>query len=176
MQPRQIEKLKALTHYICWKCKNPAMLGATKLNKTLWVADLRHYVRTGTSITGERYIKRQYGPVPATILDVVNDLVAEGAIVTRESAYGAFPKRDYIALKEPDISMFSPQEISLVDQAIEFVCRRHTAAEISRKTHDVIWELAEIGEEIPYMAMWATSLGEVTPEDVEWARSLDVAA
>ena len=62
----------------------------------------------------------------------------------------------------------------MVDSAIEYVCM-HTAMGISEKTHDVIWELAEIGEEIPYEAMWASRLDGVTKEDVKWAQEVSAA-
>ena len=103
------------------------------------------------------------------------ELEAAKALVVRRREYYGHEKVDYIALTEPDISAFKADEISLVDEAIQFVCLEHTAKEISDKSHDIIWELAELGEEIPYEAMLASSLGEVTPEDVEWARTLKVA-
>ncbi len=176
MVTRDAKKLKALTHYVCWKCENPAVLGATKLNKALWVSDLWSYIRTGVPITGETYVKRQYGPVPRTILTIIGELESEGAIVTRDRQYDTYMKREFIALTEPELSIFSAQEISVIDKAIDFVCHQHTAREISDRTHDDIWEIAEIGEEIPYHAMLAVTLGEVTAEDVAWAREGAVAA
>ena len=47
---------------------------------------------------------------------------------------------------------------------------------ISDKTHDIIWKLAEIGEEIPYEAMWASRLDAVTTDDVRWAKAVSDAA
>jgi hypothetical protein len=47
---------------------------------------------------------------------------------------------------------------------------------ISDKTHDIIWQLAELGEEIPQPAMLASRLGEVTEDDVAWARETIEAA
>jgi hypothetical protein len=173
---RDAEKLKALAHYVCWKVKNPADLGAIKLNKALWVADIRAFVERGVPITGERYVKRQFGPVPYSILSIVKELEREGKIVVRQTESFGNPKTDYIALKRPDFSAFSSEEISLIDDAIDFVCHRHTAMGISDKTHDAIWKLAELGEDIPYEAMLASALGEVTPEDVEWAKQQTIYA
>jgi len=167
---RDRDKLKSLVHYVCWKVKNPADLGAIKLNKALWVSDIRAFVDRGAPITGERYVKRQLGPVPYSILGIVKELQQEGKIVVRQTESFGNPKTDYIALTRPDISHFAPDEISLIDDAIDFVCHRHTAMAISHKTHDAIWKLADLGEDIPYEAMLASSLGEVTPEDVAWAK------
>ncbi len=167
---RNRSKLKTLVHYISWKCEDPGVLGAIKLNKVLWVSDLRAYVRSGTPLTGERYVKRQYGPVSHSIVGIVDELENEGKIVVRRRQVYGYEKVDYIALEEPDISGFTSAEISLVDEAIDFVCHKHTARQISEKSHDVIWHLAELGEEIPYHSMLASVLDEVTPEDVQWAR------
>ena len=97
--------------------------------------------------------------------------------VRQREAFG-HTKMDYIALVGPEniSEMFTAEEISLIDEAVDFVCLQHTAMGISDKTHDVIWQLAEIGEEIPYEAMWASSLDEVTADDVEWAKAVSRAA
>lgn len=171
MATRDRNKLKTLVHYICWKV-DPAVLGAIKLNKVLWVSDLNMYLITGKSITGEHYVKRQFGPVSASVVGIVGELEATDDLVVRRGDVFGHGKVDYIALTKPDISSFTADEISLIDSAIQYVCHENTATEISEKTHDVIWQLAELGEEIPYYAMFASNLGEVTPADLEWARGL----
>jgi hypothetical protein len=174
MAERDREKLKTLIHYIAWKV-SPGVLGSIKLNKVLWVTDLSSYVGTGKAITGENYVKRQYGPVSPSVPLLVGELEAAKALVSRRRfapVQGQMvDKVDYIALTEPDIAGFTAEEISLVDSAIDFVCYQHTAMQISDATHDVIWELAELGEVIPYAAMLASALGEVTAEDVTWAKT-----
>lgn len=167
---RNREKTKSLVHYVISQCPNPDVLGSIKLNKVLWVSDLWAYVERGEPITGEHYIKRQHGPVVASMVGILGELEAEARIVQRQIPRGA--KVDYFALTEPDLSMFTATEISLVDGAIRFVCLENTSSEISERTHDIIWKLAEIGEEIPLHAMLASELGEVTPEDVEWAKTI----
>ena len=168
---RNREKLKKLVHYVISRCEDPAVLGSIKLNKVLWVSDLLAYVSSGTPITGERYIKQQFGPVAAGMVGILEALQTEKKVVVRQTeAYGN-PKVDYISLVPPDTmsDLFTADEISLVDRAIDYVVA-HTAMEISDKSHDVIWELAEIGEEIPYQAMLASRLDGVTKDDVKWAR------
>lgn len=173
---RNRDKTKGLVHYVVARCEDPAMLGSIKLNKVLWLADLMAYVRTGTPITGERYVKQQFGPVVMSMPAILEELQAEKKIVIRQREMFGNPKADYFALNDPDqiSKLFTADEISLVEQAIEFVCVQHTA--IGEMSHDVIWELAEIGEEIPYEAMLATRLDGVTKEDVKWAREAHDAA
>jgi hypothetical protein len=169
---RNREKLKALVHYVIARCEDPATLGSIKLNKVLWLSDLVAYVGTGTPITGERYVKQQFGPVAQTMPAILDELRNENKVVVREHIAFGNPKTDYFALKEPEniSKLFTADEISFVEQAREFVCEQNTAMQISEFSHDVIWELAEIGEEIPYEAMLATRLDGVTKDDVNWAR------
>ena len=171
---RNRDKLKALVHYIIARCEDPNMLGSIKLNKVLWISDLEAYVKCGKPITGEHYVKQQFGPV-ASIVGILQELQTEQKIVVRQRQVFSGRKTDYIALADPEIAEFTADEISLVDTAIEFVCLEHTAMGISDKTHDLIWELAEIGEEIPYEAMWASRLDGVTKDDVKWAREVSAA-
>ena len=164
------ERLKALVQYICYQCHDPSVLGATKLNKILWYSEVIAFARSGDSLTGETYVKQQFGPVPRHILGIIEDLETEGALVVREVEFYGRPKKEYVALKKPDIAMFTAEEISLVDSVIDVVCHKHTAASISMASHDAIWKLAEIGEDIPSYAALASELGEVTEDDVKWAK------
>jgi hypothetical protein len=161
--------LKELTHYICWKVENPSDLGATKLNKVLWFADTIAYRANGRSITNATYVKRQFGPVPKRVLAVLDELNREGKVVTRDRPYFNRVKREYIALKPATDSAFSEQEREIIDLVIDRVCHDHTAASISELSHDVIWQAAEEGEEIPLYAVLGAFPGEITDEDKEWA-------
>jgi len=165
-----LDKLKALVHYICYKCPEPSLLGATKLNKILWYSDVVSYLRTGKPITGEKYTKRQFGPVPKHILSVLRNLEEKGLLAVKEADHFGYDKKEYIALKAPDLSKFTAEQIAIVDSIIEEICYKHTADTISKASHDIIWALAEIGEEIPLYAVLASKLGEITESDIEWAK------
>lgn len=168
--PYDADKFRALVHYICWKAQDPTKLGATKLNKVLWFVDTIAFVKHGHSVTGAPYIKRQFGPVPHPVLPELEYLRAAGALAIRETEYFGKPKREFFALTEPDISAFDPTDISLADSVIDIICNKHSAVSISELTHDEIWQMAEIGEELPHYAVLAGNVGELTEEDMEWAR------
>jgi hypothetical protein len=164
-----LEKLRELTHYVCWKCDDPSNLGATKLNKVLWLSDIMSYRLHGEPITGATYVKRQFGPVPKMMLTVRRDLVSSGAVYERIDAIGGLEGVHFIALSKPKTEMFSPREMEIVDAVIDDICNNHTAASISAFSHDVVWHAARIGEEIPYFAWLASTPGELTAEDFAWA-------
>jgi hypothetical protein len=161
-------KFKNLVHYICYS-SDPQKLGTIKLNKILWYADILSYMYRDKPITGETYIKQQFGPVPKHILKILGELQEEEVLVKGLTKFHGYPKSEYVVLKEPDISGFSPEEISVIDDMIHGICENHTATSISNLTHDRIYELAKIGEEIPYFAILASRKGEITVEDVAWA-------
>ena len=170
LNPRDLKKLKALVHYVCSKCPDKSLLGATKLNKILWYADAISLQTRGVSITKETYIKRQFGPVPKHILQVIDKLQAEDAIAVKNTPFHTYEKREYVSLKSPDISMFTPEEISLIDDVIQEICFNHTASSVSLASHDRIWELADIGDELPLETVFASELDEITEADVRWAQ------
>ena len=165
-------KLKQLTHYVCWKCEDPSKLGATKLNKVLWLADVLAYKISGVSITGSSYVKQQFGPVPRSILAVRRELIAEKKIHERKDIIAGLLGVHFTALQKPDTSMFSPQELEIVDSVLSEICDKHTATSISEYSHDVVWQAARIGEEIPMFAWLAGASGELSPEDFAWADSV----
>ena len=165
------EKLDGLVHYICARCDNPSRLGATKLNKVLWYSDVFAFAQDGHSITEAVYVKRQFGPVPKNIMQSRSRLRDRGAIVERSMTNYGKAQVQFVALIPPDISIFSAAQISVVDTVLEAICSNHTAASISRVSHDLIWELAEIGEEIPLAAAaFGGGIGELDEDDMAWAR------
>jgi hypothetical protein len=166
-------KLEMLMHYIIWKCQDPTTLGATKLNKSLLYSDIFFYVEHGKSITDVVYIKRQFGPVPnpKDFLQARDKLEKEGKIAVTKNLYHGMPQYQFVALQRPDISMFTSDEISIVDIVVEEMCQKHTASSMSELSHDIIWEAAEIGEEIPLYTYFASRFGEINEEDIQWAKS-----
>ena len=100
------EKYKAAVHYIIASCDDPIKLGSIKLNKILFYSDSDMFFNTGKSITNDEYIKRQFGPVPKNILEILKELEDEKKIAIQKcapEADGAVPfykeTSGYIAAK-----------------------------------------------------------------------------
>lgn len=166
------EKFKDVVHYVVDKASsNPSVLGAIKLNKVLWYSDAIHYMVTGESITGETYVKRQFGPVPKHVLGAIDELVKDGKILRGKVDHFGHMKNEYIVIQEASKDKFTAEELDLVDTAYEHVCLNHTAMSVSEETHGIIWQLAELGEEIPLSTAFASSVGEITENDLTWAEN-----
>jgi len=163
-------KFKSLVHFVCFKRSGDlSKLGAVKLNKILWLSDFRAYYRLGKSITGARYVKREFGPVPHQILSVLQELQDEGALEVREGKHFGKRKKQFIVRSQASIDYFPTNEIEIIEETIKFVCDEHTAASISEVSHDHIWKAAADGEEIPYYTVFAIP-GKISSDEREWAR------
>jgi hypothetical protein len=164
------DKFKQLVHYVIWKAGKRDWFGSTKLNKVLWFSDTQAFALTGKPITGATYIRQKYGPVPKAIMPVRSELQREGAIrVFREGKV-----ERTTATRAPDMRSFASSEMAIIDWWIEHISSYHTAATISDKSHDYTWQIAEMGEEIPMVATFATRIREPTEDETLWGK--DIAA
>jgi hypothetical protein len=163
-------KFKQLVLYICSNCA-PTQLGAVKLNKVLYFADMIKFAGTGTPLTGARYRKRPYGPTADALLPTLRELEQEGAIRVEEMDYFGYRKKMYVPLRDPDAFLFGDDEKLLVKDIIEFVCYNNTAKTISELSHNKAWELAEFGADIPYHTAYCLFPTMVSEETIEWAKN-----
>ncbi len=164
------EKFKALVHYICRTCSDPERLGKTKLHRILWLSDVQNYQLYTQTITGERYIKMQFGPCASHIDSVLEELKSEGLlhIIPPDEEY---KPTLYYAKGEPNKGIFSEKELKIIDSQIRLVVGDHTATSISDRSHDEIWGMAMLREEIPLQAYLVRRFATPTPEDFAWAKS-----
>ncbi|WP_179045687.1 Panacea domain-containing protein [Sphingobium lactosutens] len=163
------DRTEAVAHYVIAR-SDPNKLGAVKLNKVMWFADLEAYRRFGATITGQAsYEKRQHGPVPNNIVRSIRRLEQNDAIVTREvPTFGGITRREHVWLKKPDVTVFSPDEVDILNEAIDWVCNEHTARSISELSHDALWDAAELGEQIPIGAA-VIAPDDIDGDDIAWA-------
>jgi hypothetical protein len=157
------EKFKRLVHYVAWKAGTHDWFGAVKLNKVLWFADARVYMLTGASITGEAYTRGPYGPVPRHIEAAEKELLHEGAIQIRKES----KLTRVTALRPAKANWFSSDELMSIDYWIKHIDEEHTAKSISDKSHDYVWEIANMGEELPLYAYRVARIQEPEPTDIE---------
>ena len=163
------EHLHDLVHYVI-EHTPPEKLGAVKLNKVLWYADVMHYRLHGTTISGAtEYRKNHYGPTPFNIESIIHKLQSSGAIAERQAQTPAGFRREFVWLKPANPARFSPAELETVHKVINWAMGL-TAAEISEQTHDALWEETPHGHGI---SVAAASVQPSEPDDdaIEWARA-----
>ncbi len=165
-------KLKELILYIALRSEGDEYFAATKLNKLLFFADFLAYLNFGESITGSEYQKLDRGPAPRRLVPVREEMETnEDIVITKRAFYGR-PQHKIFALREPDLSLFSPHQIDLVNRVIEKYWNKN-ASQVSDESHLFSgWKYAEIGEKIPYEVA-LVGRRNLTPEELEYAETLE---
>jgi len=168
------EKLRELILYIAQKCQDHPRFGAVKLNKILFFADFIAYAKRGKSITGETYFKLPQGPAPKKLKPVVEQLTESGQAVEQLRRVLAWSQRRLIPLREPNLSVFSGEEISLVDEVIEAL-KHKDAKEVSALSHTFAgWKLVPDNEDIPYETVFLRDPADilVTEKQLQQAKAI----
>lgn len=144
-------KFRELILLVSRKSEGDPRFGAVKLNKLLFYSDILAYMELGKPITGQEYFALPQGPAPRHMVPIREMMKKDGEIAIRkkETPYSGTQDRTF-ALREPDLSAFTPQEIDLVHSLIDR-CWGHTGNELSDLTHKFAgWQLAKERETIPY--------------------------
>lgn len=166
------QKFRNLVLYLAQRSWQDPSLGKTKLWKIIWQSDFLAFRRTGESITGSDYVHYPYGPVPEHGARLLESMEDSGEIEVRAEHYFGYPQNRPLARREPDLGLFSAEEIALTEEA----CRQFegmSATQAVNHVHDlsVGWRLTSKGERIPYETA-LLSPEEPAGGDIEWARDL----
>lgn len=143
-------KFRELILLIAEQSERDHSFGATKLNKLLFYADFVAFLTLGQAITWHRYQKLNNGPAPRVLIPITERMKAEGEIAVSERTYYGMKQKRTIALREPNLNVFSGPEVALVMKIIEDSWGK-SAREMTQLSHAFIgWQLAGEGEDIPY--------------------------
>jgi len=125
-------------------------MGSLQLRKALIIADALHNAYYGESITGAKYIKHKFGPVPddeAYLLLTQMEFPLKLVEVT-EKPVGPYTQNSYHASVEPDYSVFTQEQIDMLNYAAK-TAWKYSALRLSEMTHDEVYDSTPFGEEIP---------------------------
>lgn len=168
--PADDGKLRELILYVANRSMDDPNMGSLKLNKALFYADFGAYLHLGVPITGHRYFKLPQGPAPRHLVEVRDGLLADkSARMVRRDVGADRPLTRLVALREPDLSLFSAEQLAFVDAVLDGL-RDSTGTAVSNKTHLLAgWRLAKHQEDIPYETAF---LGQATRADLDRGREL----
>jgi hypothetical protein len=166
-------KLEELILYVALRSEDSPTYGRTKLVKLLFFSDFAAFKRLGRPITGSHYRKLEFGPCPAEFPEATRALEKSGRAIYREpSKFSAYGQRRLIALRDPDLSVFTAEEIAIVDEIVERFKDRG-GGDLSDLSHEFAgWRLAEPGEEIPYeTVVLHNAAADLSPAEMSWAKA-----
>lgn len=146
------DKLKDIILYILNKCGGKPNIGETVLYKLLYFVDFDNFELHGASISGMRYVKLQYGPVPhaSEYSSAVKEMASDGDIKIISQNYHGMPQKRYIALADYDMNSFAPMELKVIDSVISRLSDMN-AVQIEDYVHDdVPWKESQEKQIIDY--------------------------
>lgn len=161
-------KLRAAISYIVVRSEH-ANLSTVKLHKVLYYTDMLHFIQTGQPVTGAQYRKRPFGPICDALLRVLEEMAQDGEIRIDTVDYFGYQKKQLTVLRESETNRLSPGELDLLDESIRFVCDNNTAQTISDFSHDMVWDMVEYGEIMPYYNAILLLPNQVSEDTFAWA-------
>jgi len=146
----QVSKFKNVLLYILERCAGKPNVGETVLYKLLYFSDFNYYELYEEHLTGAKYRKLPYGPVPQKLDAIINQMIDKGRLQRVKTEYHGYPQTRYLPLEKADLTELKASEKEIIDRVIEQMSD-WSAAAISNYSHkDMPWLASKEGEEINY--------------------------
>ncbi len=146
----QVGKFKNVLLYILERCAGKPNIGETVLNKLLYFCDFNFYELYEEHLTGARYKKLSFGPVPQKSDAIINQMIEGGQLDRIKTEYHGFPQTRYIPLEKADLRQLSAAEMTVIDNVIRLMSDWN-ANKISEYSHkDMPWLATKDGDYISY--------------------------
>jgi transcriptional regulator with XRE-family HTH domain len=146
----QLNKFKNILLYILERCAGKPNIGETVLNKLLYFCDFNFYELYEEHLTGARYKKLPYGPVPQKLDAIINQMIDKGQLKRIKTDYHGFPQTRYVPLEKADLTRLSAAEKTVIDNVIQQMSDWN-ANKISEYSHqDKPWKATKEGDYISY--------------------------
>jgi transcriptional regulator with XRE-family HTH domain len=137
-------KYKNLILYLASIVGAQPNVGETVLYKLIYFIETLAYYRTGKTITGERFYKMQYGPVPVSFQAVTQEMLNDNEIDKVQGRYFTYKQTKY--LPRVEASGLTANEKTII-HTILVTLGSESATSLSDLSHeDKPWLDAEDGE------------------------------
>ena len=155
------EKLKQILFFIYDYCyENKKSLGKTRLQKILWFCEANHYKNTNNYLFGGTFRKMQYGPYMKEV-NMLNSELEEEFIENNNNIYKI--------LKPYSDDLINDIEKSNITSIINIISTR-LANEVSDVTHNLHWEITEVGDTLPIQTAFEDMPNNDIDDDIiAWA-------
>lgn len=146
----QVNKFKNVLLYILERCAGKPNVGETVLYKLLYFSDFNYYELYEEHLTGAKYRKLPYGPVPQKLDTIIHQMIDKGQLQRVKTEYHGYTQTRYLPLQKADLMELKASEKEVIDRVIEQMSD-WSAAAISNYSHnDMPWLASKEGEEINY--------------------------
>ena len=146
----QVKKFKNVLLYILERCAGKPNVGETVLFKLLYFSDFNYYELYEEHLTGAKYRKLPFGPVPQKLDSIIEQMMKAGTIQRIKTEYFDKIQTRYIPLVKADLTEMKASEKEVIDKVIEQFSD-WSATSISNYSHkDMPWLASKEGGDINY--------------------------
>lgn len=114
-----------------------------KIFKTLYFADRMHISEYGRSITSDRYIAMQFGPVPSKTDDIFKAVRGDSFFSDKADdlkTYFRFVNKYIVeGCVAPDVDYLSESDVECLDKAI-LLCKNLNFGQLTELSHGLAWQ------------------------------------
>jgi len=146
----RVSKFKNILLYILEKCAGKPNVGETVLYKLLYFSDFNYYELYEEHLSGARYRKLPYGPVPHPFESIVNKMIEKGELKKIKTDYFGKTQTRYLPLAKANLKELIASEKDVLDKVIEQMSD-WSASSISSYSHnDMPWKASKEGDDINF--------------------------
>jgi len=146
----QVNKFKNILLYILEHCAGKPNVGETVLYKLLYFSDFNYFEKYEEHLTGAKYRKLPFGPVPQKLDAILNQMIENGQLKRVKTEYHGFTQTRYLPLIKSNLTELKASEKEVIDKVIAQMSD-WSASAISDYSHkDMPWMASKEGEEIDY--------------------------
>ena len=141
---------RKLSELIVYLGRHPGVsnLGITKLWKLIFFIDARALRELGEPITGSEFIKYEHGPVPSRGDKYLRKLLSAGTVTSEQRSVGSKTLNEIKAAREADRSVFTFEELSLIDTVCGELGRKSAVALSDLSHKEPSWHYAAMREKL----------------------------
>jgi transcriptional regulator with XRE-family HTH domain len=146
----QLKKFKNVLLYILERCAGKPNVGETVLYKLLYFSDFNYYEIYEEHLTGAKYRKLPYGPVPQKLDIIIEQMMGKKQLQKIKTTYHDYVQTRYLPLTKADLTQLKASEVEVIDAVIAQM-GDWTATAISDYSHkDMPWLASKEGADINY--------------------------
>ena len=174
-----LPKLKAIIRYFC-AYTDARFLGKVKLMKLFYFLDFLHVKKYGTPVTYDRYVNLEHGPIPSSILNLVNEAISDPdrsilSDTIRCETPDHFNMNRIVSTRtfsEQDEDYFSPSELEVLRQVCQRFGDKNTKHIEDAAHNEAPWKETRQLDEIPYSLAALDRDCQRSKEEIEMSQKI----
>jgi uncharacterized phage-associated protein len=120
------------------------------LYKLLYFSDFNYYEIYEEHLTGAKYRKLPFGPVPQKLDTIILQMIEKNQIKKIKTQYHDYTQTRYIPLEKADLTLLKASETEVIDNVL-LQMSDWTATTISEYSHeDKPWKATQMNDDINY--------------------------